>query len=407
MLYFKNVELAEKYHISLGTVRNWIEAAGIGKLDLILHTKDGKSYVANTASNIATIEQLVQERKKYRNTKAAKMLTPKKEFYELYTQEQIYDIVRSLEIYREIPRQYNYFDGGAGYWDKYMQRLDREKNSNYLTVTRQLLEKNASYIEDLIKSFERINVIDIGVGNAFPVKNFLERLLDQGKLGRYTAIDISPSMLAIAEQNIHMWFKGRIHFDSKLLDISREQFTSVVADSYIKNASKNTANLVLLLGGTLANFRKQDMPLRVINDSMGTNDFLILTQKLDTKESRQFFDFNFEPGKTSLSPNHRLIFDLLDINESFYDVQMGYDEILKERYIRARLKVSININFKFNSGEREIALAKGESILLLRVAQESPLDLLNKLHANDFYTLHSSQTEDRQYILTVSNVGKD
>src|SRR5688572_32898613 len=99
MLYFKNVELAEKYHISLGTVRNWIDAARDGKLDLALHTKDDKVYVANTAGNVLAIERLVQGGKKYRNTKAVKTVEPKPEFYTLYSEDQIYDIITNLEIH--------------------------------------------------------------------------------------------------------------------------------------------------------------------------------------------------------------------------------------------------------------------------------------------------------------------
>src|SRR5687767_11586436 len=124
MLYFKNTELAESHHVTLRTVLNWVQAAKEGKLDLDLHTEKNKSYVANTARNIATIEELVEKRRKYRNTKAVKVITPRPEFYELFNQEQIYDIVNNLEIHHEIPRQYNYFDGGADHWDKYVRRMD-------------------------------------------------------------------------------------------------------------------------------------------------------------------------------------------------------------------------------------------------------------------------------------------
>src|SRR6266702_5830844 len=185
MLYFKNPELARLHHITLRTVLNWIEAAKQGKLDLTLHTENGKSYVATTARNVATIKQLVEDRKKYRNSRAVKVVSPRPEFYRLYSEAQIYDIVTNLEIHHEIPRQYNYFDGGATYWAEYADRLGHESAPNILNSTVKLLDKNQGYIDHLMSRYERVNVIDIGVGNAAPAKEFIGHLLEEGLLGRY------------------------------------------------------------------------------------------------------------------------------------------------------------------------------------------------------------------------------
>jgi uncharacterized SAM-dependent methyltransferase len=407
MLYFKNVELAEKYHISLGTVRNWIEAAQNGKLNITLHSKDDKLYVANTVSNIMAMERLVEGRKKYRPHRTLKALTPRPEFYKLYTQAQIYDIVTNLEVRREIPRQYSYFDGGADSWDAYIQRMDQENIPSNLTMTRKLLAKNENYIDDLTAQYQQINVVDVGVGNALPVKDLLAHLLEQNKLGRYIAIDISPEMLEIARQNVKKWFGERVKFEGYEFDINRDRFASILAGDYIKNASKHTGNLILFLGGTLQNFRKRDTPLQVINDSMGANDLLIHTQKLDSADTRRQFDFSAQPGEQVLPPIHGLVVDLLNIDPSAYDLEMGYDEQRHERYERVRLKVSLTVKFDFDEGERLISVDKGEAILLWRASQDSALDVIHQFDQNDFYMLHSSQTEDQEYILTVSRIKRN
>lgn len=407
MLYFRNVELAEKYHISLGTVRNWIESAQKGKLDIALHNQKGKVYVANTANNILAIERLVEDRKKYRPHRALKVLTPREEFYKLYSQAQIYDIVTNLEVRREIPRQYNYFDGGADRWDEYIRRMDRENAPSNLTMTRKLLAKNESYIDDLMEQYQQINVVDVGVGNALPVKELIAHLLEQNKLGRYIAIDISPEMLHIARNNIEKWFDDRVAFEGYELDVSRDRFSNILAGDYIKNASKHTGNLILFLGGTLQNFRKRDVPLQVINDSMGANDLLIHTQKLDSASTRRHFDFNAQPGEQLLPPIHGLVVDLLNVDPSLYDLELGYDEQRRERYERIRLKVSLTFKFDFEDGERVVGIDKGEAILLWRASQDSALDIIHQFDKNDFYMLHSSQTEDQEYILTVSRVKRD
>lgn len=404
MLYFKNPELAKMHHVTLRTVLNWIEAAKQGKLDLTLHTEKGKSYIANTARNTAAIKQLVEERRKYRNTRAVKVVTPRPEFYKLYNEAQIYDIVSNLEIHHEIPRQYNYFDGGAESWDAYIQRMDRENTPSNLTMTRKLLQKNRDYIDDLMSKYQMVNVVDIGVGNALPVKDLLEHLIAHDKLGRYIAIDISPEILRLAEQNLNKWFGKRIKFEGYEIDISRERFANILAEDYIKNNANHTGNLILFLGGTLQNFRKRDVPLQVINDSMGANDLLLHTQKLDSLATRNHFDFSAKPGVKVLPPIHGVVIDLLNINPSMYELEIGYDEQRRERYERVRFNVSLTIKFEFIEGQRLININKGEAILLWRASQDSAMDIINQFDRNDFYMLHSSQTEDQEYILTVSRV---
>jgi hypothetical protein len=403
MIYLKNSEIAQKYHISLGTVRNWISSAQNGKLGITLMTVAGKPYVANTSHNIMTIESLIEGNKKYRPNRAKSVLSPDPAFYQLFNQEQIYDIVTNLEVRREIPRSYEYFDGGATSWDELIQRMDRENAPSHLTVTREQLRENREYLDRLTAKRERLNVVDIGVGNAMPVNELLGHLLRQNRLGRYIAIDISPDMLQIAKKNIENWFGGRVEFEGHRLDISRDRFTHLLAPEYIDDASHKTANLILFLGGTLANFRNRDVPLNVINDSMGTNDYLIHSQKLDTTDTRKHFDFN-STSSQEIPPIHDLIVKLLRIDPSLYDLEVGYDSGKRERYERIRLKSAITIQFDFENGHRSVGIDKGEALTLWRFSQDTAVDVNQLFDRNDFYILQSSQTEDRQYILTISKV---
>jgi hypothetical protein len=404
VLYFKNVELAKKYHISLGTVRNWIDAAQAGKLNLVLHTKDGRLFMANTASNVVAIEQLVEKRKKYRNTKAIKQLTPRPEFYRLYSRMQIYDIITNLDVRREILRQYNYFDGGADRWDAYIQRMDREAAPSNLTMTRKLLAENESYIDDLLAKYSKINVVDIGPGNALPVKRLLQHLLERHTMGRYIAIDISSHMLAIAEKNIKRWFGDSVLFEGYVMDVTHERFAHLLTEDYMRTAAGHTGNLVLLLGGTLQNFRTRDVPLQIINDSMGTNDVLIHTQKLDTDATRGHFDFSTQPGQQALPDIHSLVLELLNIDPSLYDLELGYDSQRQERYERIRFKVAVTLAFHFGEDKHIINIDNGDAILLWRASQDGALDIVTQFERNNFYVLQSSQSKNREYILTVSMV---
>lgn len=376
-----------------------------GKLDLTLSQENGRNYVANLPSNMPIIEKLVEENKKYRNTRSAKTVAPRSQFYKVFTQAQIYDIVRNLEIHHEIPRQYNYFDGGADKWDEYTQQLASEDVPNLLNRTTGLIAENQSYLDKRLDKYQRINVVDIGVGNASPAKELLGHLLDRGILGRYIAIDISVEMLEIAERNIKEWFGGRVAFEGYQLDITFERFANILAEDYLKKGSKDAVNLVLFLGGTPYNFRNPDDAFRTINESMNPNDLLIYTDKLENEAMRpQWFDHNAKPGKLTLAPIHRLLFDLLNIDESFYDVEMGFDKENRQRYARARLKVALTLKFDFEDGERALEFEKGDTILLWRSWQMTATRVVGQFDRNGFYVLHSSQTEDHEYILNVAEV---
>lgn len=406
MIYFKHSELTNDYHVSLKTVHNWIDAAKQGKLDLQLHEVNGRTYIANTPTNILLLEGLANKGKKYRNTLHHKVVTPKLEFYENYNRRQVLDIISSLEIHREIPRKYNYLDGGANNWDSWVKRLQVEQNSNILKGTIELLDSNMDSLLRLIEGYKYVNVIDVGVGNAMPIKELLGRLLGAKLLHRYVALDISDTMLRIAQQNIKEWFKGQVRFEGYARDVSYERFDDLLVDDMLSSDSASTINLVLYLGGTPTNFRSPADTLKVVCGSMGDKDLLIYTDKPDTEASRRYFDFNPQKGATTLSPNHSFILGLLNVDGGLYDTEMGYNENLQMRYIRIRLKTALTIKFRFEGGERDVVLEKGETILLLRIWHKGVLGLISEFEEVGFSLLQSSLTQDRQFLLTISSVNK-
>ena len=405
MNYFKNVELASKFNISESTVRNWVKLAKSGKLELALSEDRGRTYVANIPSNIPAIERLVAENRKYRNSLAAKTVSPRPEFYKLFTQAQIYDIVRNLEIHHEIPRQYNYFDGGAEAWDAYTQRLARDEGPNLLNQTVALLKEVQVYLDSRLSNYKRINVVDVGVGNAYPVKNFLTYLIEREKLGRYIALDISDSMLDIAQKNINAWFGNKVNFERYELDITFERFANILAEDYLSQRVNDTVNLVLFLGGTADNLRTPADAFRTINESMNPHDLLIYTDKIETEGiPPQWFSHYAKPGKLSIAPIHRLVFDLLNIDDSLYDVEMGFDPHSCQGYTRAKFKVALTLDFEFEDGGRTVELEKGDAILLWRSWEMTANRVAEQLSTNGFYQLHMSQTEDHEFILAVAEV---
>lgn len=405
MQYFKHSELTDQYHVSLKTVHNWIDAAKQGKIALSLYRTGNRTYISNTPDNTILLMQLAEKGRKYRNTLHHKIVKPRPEFYDIYSRRQILDIITNLDVYGEIPRQYNYMKDGATNWDNWLQRLAKDKSPNILNGTVELLHTNMSAIERLLADGKKINVIDLGVGNAYPIKELLGQLIDRKVLHRYIGIDISPSMLDVARKNISEWYGDEVQFEGYVRDISHEHFDDLLVDDMLGEGADDTINLVLLLGATPTNFRSFGDVLKVIHSSMSSRDLLVYTDKPDTEASRGYFDFNLRSDVvTTLSPNHQYILDLLDIDKSFYDAEMGFDSTKRMRYVRVKMKTAITIEFNFENMQRSVTLEKGDTILLLRVWHMTALEIISDFEKAGFTMLQSSLTKDRKTFLSISGV---
>ena len=399
MKYFKNTELAKLYNVSEKSVRNWIQAAKEGKLELTLHTENGKATIANTTRNTTLIEELVQKGKKYKNTRGYKVIRPSEKFYKLYTPQQIVDIISNIDIYREIPLQYTYFNSGAERWDKYTQHLLRQQTPNSLKNTINLIDLGLGYLDVLIGDYDQVNVIDVGVGNALPVRGLLQHLIDNKKLGRYIGIDISQEMLDIAGKNVKEWFKGTVQFEGYVKDISHDRFNDLLTAEAFSTSKNRTINLVLFLGGTISNFREPNHVLTSLRDSMGKHDLLLFSKKLDTEKSRRYFEMA-ATGNQALD----LVLSLLNIDRSLYTTEQYFDENKMARQLVARLNVALTVKFELYGTERAIDLNKGDGILLWRARHQSGLDTLAEFDENGFELLHASRSKDRDYLLLVSRI---
>lgn len=399
MKYFKNTELAELYHISEKSVRNWIDAAEDGKLDLQLHKENGRVWIANTTKNSIIIEEQVRKGQKFKNRRGYKTITPTDQFYKTYNDKQILDIISNLTIHRESPLQYAYVDGGAQEWDEYANRLQSEKSSNILNFTLDMLDETSDSIDRLIEGYEKVNVIDLGPGNGLPIKSTLERLLKDGRLNSYIPIDNSKDMLEILEKNMKNWFGDKLSFETNLRDISYERFN----DLYIDSMDNKTANLVFFLGGTLANFRAPSQILQVINNSMGLHDVLIYSGYLDTPKNRRYFDFYVSPNR-KLPMLDSAILDLLNVDESLYDIEQYYNDKIGARITNIRPKVDLSIVINLKNDTRTVDLVKGEPILTWRHIHKNALETFKMFDQNGFDLMQATKSPNQEYMLLAAKV---
>ncbi|HYG84098.1 MAG TPA: L-histidine N(alpha)-methyltransferase [Verrucomicrobiae bacterium] len=402
MNYFKSTELAEKYGVSRRTITNWIEQTRQGRLNLELVEDSGRHYISNNPKNHLIMKGLVPLRRKFLNTLSLKHAQPIPEFYKLYSKAQILDIITNIETGREISREYNYIDEGAYFWDGYAQRLYEDKSPNMLNSTIKLLDLNLKYIESLLERYKYVNIVDVGVGNALPTKALTEHFLKTGKLKRYIGIDISPTMLEVAEHNLKKWFGEDVKFEGYCKNISFERFSEVIAEP----PAKETANLVLVLGGTLGNFREPEDGIRTIMHSMQRSDLLAYTVALDSPTMRNRFSFPLT-AEEPLPPQYKFIVDKLGIDPSFYDVEVGFNEQESARYLQIRLKHALNITFTMDGYEWLVSLNKDDKILLWRARHESATQVVNHFSNNRFNPLQVSKTPDNDYMLLLATLQRE
>jgi uncharacterized SAM-dependent methyltransferase len=403
MSNYKKTDLAAKYGLNPRTVTRWITLSREGKNDLELSQVNGKYHILKTLKNEKMMDELVSNRRKFLNTNSHKVIHPDSAFYEIYEDEQIQEILTQIDTDREVPHKYTYFDGGAEFWNQYAHEMQEHEEASSVTSTIRLLDLNIQYLDHLLKNYDSVNIIDVGVGNAVPSKEVIKHILDQGKLNRYVAIDISPTMLDIAAKNVNEWFGDKfkdngITTETYTYDISVEPFAPITAEP-----PGGPINLILLLGGTLTNFNNPQYALEVIRKSMQKNDLLICTLKLDSDKTRDQFNA-VKPKQGGETPRHReFVLNALGIARGFYDIITMYDEKERARSMRIKLKHAITIETKVMGKTWKVELNKADTLAVWHSKHYSQFEVEKLFYDAGFDPLHKSRLKDGDYVLLIVN----
>jgi uncharacterized SAM-dependent methyltransferase len=402
--YFSNKELRQLFSVSDKTIRNWIEASIEGKNSLELYFEKDKPYIVDSLKNDSLLNELSAHGRKYRNQRTHKRITPTSQFYEVYGRDEITEIIRSIEIDHSYPQHLRFRGKAADYWDAYIQHISSSSSRNYLSSQDKLLGFSFNLLDDLLTAYRNINIVDLGVGNGMAAKNLIQHVSKSGKLRRYIGIDGSKELLDITEKNIKNWFGSTIIVEKYVRDISRQSFGDVLAsDSYGEDAGE-TINLVLLMGGTFLNFTDPEKSLSIIQTSLGVNDLLMWTNKLDGLKSRRFFDFNIESDRNLLPFHNKYVLDLLNINSALYDIEQFFDVKRKSRFIQVRLKATITLEFELDHYKKAVNLEKGETILILKVRHFTANEIVQMHLQASLNPIQVIQLENEEYALLISRV---
>lgn len=376
----KNIEVSRKYGVSPTTVANWIEAAKKHKTNLQLIEKGAKSYILDTANNHLLMEKMTDDGKKHKNLDARRVLKPLPEFYKIFNENQISEIILGLENYNEILHKYTYLNKGATAWSQYVQRSFDQKIVNTVTNTTELINLAQHYILNSLDKDEKINIIDVGMGELSPIKGFLEQMVNQKILENYIGVDISPEMIEMAQENLDNWFGVNINYKFYLRDINKSSLEDVMFKLHDSKRLK-TKNLIFFLETTIENQKYYTETLLNLKNSMGKDDLLIIMQSLNNSQSQLYFDlWNKEANKSLKLPDQvAWIPELLGLNEENYETVFEYNQQAKARFMKLKLNYETDLEFECQNLYKKIAFSKGSEIIVWRHTHH-PLDELVKTY---------------------------
>lgn len=405
--YFKASELVKRLKVSERTIYRWVEEAKQGDLNLVLLDRGEKKYIAKSDSNLTILDGLAKERIKYKNRKSLKQISPDENFYKVFTDNHIYDIIKNIEINKEVPLKYSYMNGGAQAWDKHAHYMWSSKDESVIPKTKELTRFIIEYLISIISKYKKVNIIDIGPGNGLPVKSILSKLVEADKLNKYIALDISPDMLNILEKNITNWYNGKVNFEGIIGDITKDTFQSTAFRNIAyEGEDVSIINIVLYIGGTIEN-DSYSQQIRIINSSMSSNDLFVLEQGVDNGVRNLRFRFGEETqSQTSDLAQRKMVIDLLNIDESLYEVERFYSEKDKAKIINIRFKYDIVVNIDSGTLKRKISFFKGDSLTIWRYNCHTTIEVLEELDKNGFRLLSATTSMNKESGIFISEIKK-
>lgn len=271
----------------------------------------------------------------------------------MFTPKQEAEIITAIKGRGEVPLKYNYIGNkGAAIWDK-IAKLRMDPNVKGInSIEGSLLADKADSFLALYKGFKKINIIDIGCGNAFPVFPLMKHLIEDKKTVRYIAIDISKEMADLAVKNVKKWYP-EVETKSYILDFESGHFSDIIY-SLRKN---DYVNLLLFFGSTVGNTSDRTRVLTNFRDSMTSEDYIIVGAELVNLA---------RINKLLTHYNRQEIYDMFLNVLDYYGVKNAGKTEARFNYNLSQVEMMFKLtkDTKFKIGSEEIFLEKDDELLL-------------------------------------------
>ncbi|BAT55025.1 unknown protein [Nostoc sp. NIES-3756] len=319
---------------------------------------------------------------------------PIPEFYTVFSKEEILDIIHAIEFKREIPLKYSYKGGGANIWDKFYLKYVVPTWYRTSNVEIELLKDNFVYLNGSYKKCNKLNIIDIGSGNSYPVKAFLASLIKLGKINKYIATDISDELLNVSSKNIRKWFPD-LAFTSYRFDIEN----SIIPKSILKNKSEDTANILLHLGVTIANHSNRSKAFKNLRDSMEENDLLVFTNEIGSNSQ---WDGIARGGcKYHVDQIYKWLKSNLGLKNEDCELIRKYDSATDSIVANIKFRHQCNIDFSYSGIDKSVEIAAGEEITIWRHHKFTIPELIQEIEQAGLKVVHYSTNKYSSHLMVI------
>ncbi|MGF1935395.1 MAG: L-histidine N(alpha)-methyltransferase [Nostoc sp. ChiQUE02] len=338
------------------------------------------------------------------STAISRTAKPSSEFYSIFSDEEVSGIIHALEVKREIPLKYSYKGRGAKIWDEFYLKYVIPRWYGRSNVEIDLLKDNFQYLNGNIQRGKRVNIVDVGAGNSYPVKKFIRRLNKLGKVNKYIALDISEELLHLSRNNFRKWFP-LVEFLSSTIDIENNCIPQILFQNQAGIEVDDTAKIFLHLGVTIGNHQNRDVVLKNFRDSMGKNDFLVFTNETGSNSA---WDGNVRGGcKYHVEEIYRWVKNKIGVKSEDCELVRKYD--LKTDSIIANMKFLYNytINFSQMGMDKNIEISEGEEITIWRHHKYEIPKLLQELERSGLQLIHYSTDKYKSHIMAICQVASN
>jgi uncharacterized SAM-dependent methyltransferase len=335
------------------------------------------------------------------STVISRTAKPSSEFYSIFSEKEVLGIIHALEVKREIPLKYSYKGRGAKIWDDFYRKYVIPTWYRTSNVEIDLLNENFDYFNNNIKDGEKINIVDVGAGNSYPVKKFIQRLNKLKKINKYIALDISEELLYVSRNNFKKWFP-LVDFLTSTIDIENNSVPITLFQNKANLEIDKTAKIFLHLGVTIGNHQNRDEVFKNFRDSMEKNDFLVFTNEIG---SNCTWDGNVRGGcKYHVEQIYGWVKNKIGIKSEDCELVRKYD--LKTDSIIANIKLhhDYTINFNCIGIDKSIEIYKGEEITIWRHHKFEIPQLLQELERSRLQLIQYNIDKYKSHIIVVCKV---
>ena len=337
-------------------------------------------------------------------TPTRRVATPSSEFYSSFSEEEVLRIIQAIEVKREIPLKYSYKGRGAKIWDNFYLKYIIPRWYRSSNVEIGLLRDNFEYLNGNLQNCKKVNIVDVGAGNSYPVKAFIQRLNKLGKVNKYIALDISEELLDLSRRNFRSWFP-LIEFESYSIDIETSCLPKTSSKDQADIETDEIAKIILHLGVTIGNHQNRLEVLKNFKNSMGKHDLLVLTNETGSNAQwdgrvRGGFNYHAEQVYTWLKNN-------IGIRLEDCELVRKYDLKRDSMVANMRILHDYTVNFSFRGIDKTIEIADGEEITIWRHHKHELPELRQELEQAGLQLVHYSTNKYSSHFMAICQVASN